>query len=567
MARRRKLRARALASFSLFLAACTGPAALPPITISEDAAALAALEEETGHAWQLRRHPTLRTPATLDGRTRPLATTPRDADRAARAFLSRHRQLFRMGSPDEELASIGSLTDELGMTHARFRQRIGRLPIWDGDLLVHFDVDGALVRINGRYGPIEPPESLEPRITSDEARVSVALLARQARPLSPASAFSTQPGELVLFPMEEGTNVNAPRPARLAWRVRAEADDVERPLRLEALLDAHDGRLLAAFDRVDSLDGSGLGVFGDRKPLVVEQKKTAYWLEDRGRGSETPTRTFSAGGKARLPGSQLRSSDPERWDTMPVDGVAGAAVDAHAHVAVAWDYFEREHGRLGFADNDRGVRSTVHYGHRVSGAFFDGEQLIFGDGDAGMSPSAASLDVVGHEFTHGVIAASAGLLPFGEPGAIAEGMADLFGCLIAWTSGQGGRWQIAETIFHPKGRNRALRDLADPHATSQPDQLSEIDPASLLGFDQTAMHDNAAIVGRLGYLLVEGDGAAVTSLGPTTTGRIFYRALTSYLYPRAGFADLGDALRFAARDLGTELEPAVEAALVVLGLR
>ena len=74
-------------------------------------------------------------------------------------------------------------------------------------------------------------------------------------------------------------------------------------------------------------------------------------------------------------------------------------------------------------------------------------------------------------------------------------------------------------------------------------------------------------VGRRVGELVEGDGAGVPALGPAVVGRLFYRALAVYLFPRAGFAELADALVAAARDLGGELEPGVVAALVVVGLR
>ena len=132
MDRRIKRAPRALAFFSLLVSACEGPATFPPVAVSGDDAALIALETETGHTWTMRRHPLLHTPAFLEGRTRPLASTPRDAERVARDFLDRHRALFQMSSPDAELATVSSETDELGTTHTRFVQRVSRVPVVGG---------------------------------------------------------------------------------------------------------------------------------------------------------------------------------------------------------------------------------------------------------------------------------------------------------------------------------------------------------------------------------------------------------------------------------------------------
>ncbi len=547
--------------FSLLLAACEGPAASPLVTSAADDEALAALEAETGRPWELRRDPVLGTPAFLEGRTRPVAATPRDAERAAIDFLSRHRALFHMRDPSAELASTSSEGDELGCMHARFVQRVGRVPVYGAYVAVHFDPDGTLVRVNGRYVPIVAPE-LEPRVTAAEARVGAAALARGQRVTAAPNDFTTRETELVLYPTDDG-EPGAPQPARLAWHTVVDVASAD-PLQLDAIIDATDGTLLASYDRLLRMVGSGVGYFGDRKPLMIEQKKTAYWLEDRTRGT-TPTRTFSARNRAKLPGSQLQSRDPQRWDAV-ADAAPGAAVDAHAHVATTWDYFEREHGRIGWTADGEGIRTSVHFGERYGGAFFDGAQLVFGDGDERMDSPSAALDLVAHEYTHGLIAATAGLYPYGASGAIGEGLADVFACLVAGPSGQGARWQIGEAVYHADtGRNRPLRDLARPQLTSQPEALSEIVATR---DDAGGIHVNASIVGHLGYLLVEGDRPrGLRSLGAPVVGRLLYRALVTYLFPRAGYAELADALVAAARDLGGAIEPDVLAALVAVGLR
>src|SRR5262249_42936677 len=148
---------------------------------------------------------------------------------------------------------------------------------------------------------------------------------------------------------------------------------------------------------------------------------------------------------------------------------AGAAVDAHAFVAATHDYFARVHGRMGWDGRGRGVRSTVHFGHRYPAAFFNRKQLVFGDGDGGdVGPIAGALDIVAHEYTHGLIYHTAKLIMEGQPGALNEAIADIFGCLVEQSVQGRLDWQVGETVYHPGGRIQPIRDLAAPHRTMNP---------------------------------------------------------------------------------------------------
>ncbi len=371
-------RPQVLAFLALILVACERPS-LGPSTNNP----LSELEAETGHAWTMRLQPIFGTPAFLEGATEPLAVTPSDAERAAREFFTDHLALFSMRSAEDELTAAGGNTDELGYTHTRFTQRWGGVPVWGGMLIAHFDPQGALIRVNGRYAPIDASVSTTPVVTEDEARITAAALARQLRPAAAADATTTRAGSLVLVPSDAaGLSPGAPRPGMLAWHIIADVSDIDAPLSLETLIDADSGEAISAFDDVAALTGSGIGVFGDRKPLQIAQKTTAYWLEDASRGT---SRTFSAHAKPSLPGSELRSPDPQTWDAGPGLISPGAAVDAHAHVALAWDYFLYAHGRNGWDGAGTGVRAVVHFGDQVAGTYFDGVQLYFGDGDASMT--------------------------------------------------------------------------------------------------------------------------------------------------------------------------------------
>jgi bacillolysin len=500
------------------------------------------LEAETGHSWSVRWHEDVHTPAFLEGRTAPMAVTADDAARTGRDFLLRHATLFSIG-PSDDVDTQESATDELGMTHARFVQKVDGHPVWGGELLVHFDGDGALVRVNGRYVPIGAP--LPPAVkTEDEARVLAVAEARRLVPSFDPDAYSTYAPKLYVYPVEATD-------AKLAWRVEVTVADATVATGIEVFVDAVDGTVVASADLTQTLDGSGIGVFGDEQALTIAPNGASFILEDATRG-EPPTRTYTAGGTTRLPGTAVRSADPNEWDA---DGVAaGAAVDAHAYVAAVWDYFLRTHRRAGWDGNGKGVHTTVHYGQRYANAFFNGRQLVFGDGDGTLlSPLAGALDVVAHEFTHGVTAHSARLVYQGQSGALNEAISDIFGCFVE------GNWQIGEAVYHPGGRARPMRDVAHPHETDNPQTMEEyvVGPD-----DHGGVHVNSTIASHAAYLMTQGPNR----LPVATVEKIWYRALVRYLHARAKFRDAADATLAAARDLGSNAEETVRDAWRAVGV-
>src|SRR5690606_1625426 len=99
-------------------------------------------------------------------------------------------------------------------------------------------------------------------------------------------------------------------------------------------------------------------------------------------------------------GNPVTSNNPNSWDT-DVPG-AGAAVDAHFNAAVVLRYYRETHARNSIDGNGGALISTVHFGTNFENAAWDGVGMIYGDGGQTFRALSVSLDVVGHEFTHGV---------------------------------------------------------------------------------------------------------------------------------------------------------------------
>ncbi len=308
-------------------------------------------------------------------------------------------------------------------------------------------------------------------------------------------------------------------------------------------------------------------MFGETLALTVAERRGRYYLEDDQAGAP-PQKVFGAEGSERLPGHELSSDSPDRWDEA--GPAAGAAVDAAGYLAATYDYFARIHGRAGALGGGAGVRATVHFGHRWNNAFWNGRQLAFGDGDGlQLAPLAGALDVVAHEYTHAVTQAAARLGHSDESGAVNEAISDLFACFVEHeVRGPTANWTVGEEVDLVGGRG--LRDLGDPHRSGGP---AHVDEETDTADDRGGIHFNSLIVSHAGYLMTAGGTNAVSKLsvdgiGLQAASAVWYRALTRYLQPDADLRDAADATVAAAGDLfgeGTKKE-AVTAAWRAVGV-
>jgi hypothetical protein len=264
-----------------------------------------------------------------------------------------------------------------------------------------------------------------------------------------------------------------------------------------------------------------------------------------------------------LPGKPARTAgEPETGDPA----VDEAARGVEGSLAL----FAEIYGRGSFDGAGAPVIATVHYGRDYVNAFWDGTQLVFGDGDGKVFDRFTKpVDVLGHEFTHAVVQHTAGLVYEGQSGALNESVSDVFAAclkqrLLAQTPAQAD-WLIGEGLFLPGVEARALRDMAAP-GTAYDDpvlgrdpQVGHMDDYVETEDDNGGVHLNSGIPNRAFQL-------AATSIGGNTwagAGAIWYAALTGgAVGPDADFATFADATVAAA---GTHAE-AVSAAWEAVGV-
>ena len=257
----------------------------------------------------------------------------------------------------------------------------------------------------------------------------------------------------------------------------------------------------------------------------------------------------SAGGTTALPGTPVRAKgDPASGD-LAVDEAADGTDAALRLFAEVFD-------RSSYDGAGAAVSVTVHYGRDYDNAFWNGVQLVFGDGDGEIfGRFTRPVDVLGHELTHAVTEHSAGLRYSGQSGALNESVSDVFGsCLKQWLLGETvdqADWLVGEGLFVAGVRARGLRDMANP-GTAYDDPRLGRDPqgASMADYIETTddnggVHLNSGIPNRAFHL-------AATAIGGRSwegAGRIWYSALTNGLVgPDTDFAGFAAATVEAAAE-------------------
>ncbi|GAA5108258.1 hypothetical protein GCM10023339_07090 [Alloalcanivorax gelatiniphagus] len=249
-----------------------------------------------------------------------------------------------------------------------------------------------------------------------------------------------------------------------------------------------------------------------------------------------------AASSTALPGSPARSAGEPATGDVAVD-------EAAAGIEATLLMFAEDLGRDSHDDAGAPVSLTVHYGSSYNNAFWDGTQLVFGDGDGRVFERFTKpVDVLAHEFSHAVIEHTADLTYRGQSGALNESVADVFAlCLKQRLLGQqatDGDWLIGEGIFAPGVRARALRDMAapgtaydDPEVGADP-QVGHMDDYIETTDDNGGVHLNSGIPNKAFQLAAVAVGG--TAIGGA--GRIWYAALVGGDVPaEADFATFAAA--------------------------
>ncbi|CAP42821.1 M4 family metallopeptidase [Bordetella petrii] len=254
-----------------------------------------------------------------------------------------------------------------------------------------------------------------------------------------------------------------------------------------------------------------------------------------------------------LPGLLVRAEGQPPSGDPAVD-------EAYEHLGATYDMFWQVYRRHSIDNAGLPLVGTVHYGEDYDNAFWNGAQMVFGDGDGEVfNRFTVAVDIVGHELSHGVIDHEAGLRYQGQSGALNESLSDVFGSLVkqhrAGQTADQADWLIGAGLFTSAVNARALRSMAQPgSAYDDPALGKDPQPAHMQDYvdttdDNGGVHINSGIPNRAFYL-------AATALGGPAwqrAGRVWYDALRDKrLGAQADFASFATlTLEAASADAAT----------------
>ena len=307
--------------------------------------------------------------------------------------------------------------------------------------------------------------------------------------------------------------------------------------------------------RIAELQESGFSRAPDAARRALVELPPVHQARAQARQSPVPQR-----GTALVPALRREISDARHRERLPgvLIRAEGGAPAADATVNEAYDglgatyaLFRDSYGRSGVDGAGGLLAATVHYGRDYDNAFWNGEQMVFGDGDGEIFERfTKSLTVIGHELAHGVVQYTTGFTYRGQAGALNESVADVFGVLVEQKllhqRAPKASWLVGAGLFTDQVSGSALRSLKAPGTAYDDDVLGrDPQPATMAGYVETAadnggVHINSGIPNHAFYLTA----ATLGNFAWKRAGQIWYDTLAEQGLP----ADCTFA-RFAAGTL------------------
>ncbi|WP_443070602.1 M4 family metallopeptidase [Streptomyces sp. SLBN-115] len=452
----------------------------------------------------------------------------RDAD-AGKAATAKELGL----GAKEALVVRDVVKDADGTLHTRYERTYGGLPVLGGDLVVETAKSGATEGVTKATRTAIKVASLSPAVSAAKAQKQALSLAEAAG----AEQADTDRAPRKVIWAANGTPV-------LAYEtVVGGLQEDGTPNELHVITDATTGAKLYEYQGIET--GTGNTMYSGQVTLGTTQSGSTYNLTDGARGGH---KTYNLNRGTSGTGTLFSGSD-DVWGTGAASNLETAGADAHYGAALTWDYYKNVHGRSGIKGDGVGAYSRVHYGNAYVNAFWSDSCfcMTYGDGSGNTHP-LTSIDVAGHEMTHGVTSNTAGLNYSGESGGLNEATSDIFGTSVefyAQNASDVGDYLIGEEIdINGDGSPLRYMDKPSKDGASKDSWYS--------GIGSVDVHYSSGPANHFFYLLSEGsgtktingvtynsataDGLPVTGIGRDKAEKIWFRALTTKFTTTTNYA-------------------------------
>jgi len=481
-------------------------------------------------------------------------------------------------------------TDKFGMTHEKYQQTWHGIKVAFHEYIVHKNKANRIVTINGYYGKIPENISLTPAISLDKAlsiytqthrKEKIALKKlKKEKQIEEYRRQGTDEYEIVFVKGYEDQWC-------LAYKVNIVPDNImESKI---SYLSCETGEVV--FTQPTVFYSNAIGTADTRyngtKTIVTDSYNGSFRLRENSRnGSGTAIHTMNFLGNTVGDSTHTVSAistaidftdNDNIWTAAEFDNINydNAALDAHWGMEMTYDYFRAVHDRYSYDNNNATITTYVHvkkYDWLSSiipwdGSAWDTDVNAIFCGDSNFGHPFVSLDILAHEFGHGVCMSTANLLYQQESGALNEGLSDIWGaCVENWATTDKQTWILGEDLDDPSHR----RSMSNPKDYGQPDTYhgdywyganwcNRPDEYN----DYCGVHTNSGVLNYWFYLLSmggsgtndNGDDYYVDAIGIQNAAQIVYYVECNDLTPLSDYEDMRLATIDAANSIFGELTP------------
>jgi Zn-dependent metalloprotease len=443
---------------------------------------------------------------------------------------------------------IGIENDKQGMIHYRCQQKIQGTPLHNGIFILHTK-NNIIKSINGNIfsnysivnnQSLQESAALNQALQYVDAEIYKWQLPEEEKLIkyikdNPSATYYPK-GELILIPSTQKETEFI-----LCWEFNIYA---HKPMsRQRIFVNAENGEIQNTINCIHDADvpGTANTAYNSSQSITADSYGGSYRLRESGRGLGIETYDMNEG--TSYPSAVDFTDADNNWNNYNAQ-LDQYATDAHFATESTYDYYYTIHGRNSIDNSGFKLISYIHYDVQYVNAFWNGDWMTYGDGNSTYSP-LTTVDICGHEITHGLTSKTCDLDYQNESGAINEGFSDIFGTMVEFFAvPSSANWLIGEDI------GVAFRSLADPNAYNLPDTyLGNYWAATSTTPNNTndygGVHTNCGVLMYWFYLVSEGgsgtndngDSYSITGIGKTKAADIAFRLQTIYLTNSSDYSD------------------------------
>lgn len=457
------------------------------------------------------------------------------------------KEVLNPSSPTS-FAPLKQEQDPLGFTHQKMQQYFNDVKVEFATVTLS-SKNGTVQTLNSAYYPIEEDFNTAASISSSQAlnsaiaHVGASKYMWQNTSEAALADYQKPIGELVIFPAMK----NISETTRLAYKFDIYAT---APLyRADVYIDAKTGQFIMENKKIHhaNVPATGTSLYNGTVSFTADNASGPYRLRQTADGGGI--QTFDLNNSTNYGSAVDVTSASTNFTSNPT------GVQAHFGAERTYKYFSQKHSRNSYNNAGAIIKSYVSYSTNYVNAFWDGSRMTYGDGDGTNYGPLVSLDICGHEITHGVTEYSANLVYSYQSGALNESFSDIFGESIEYFASGSNDWLMGDDIG-AGGSGGALRSMSNPNAFGDPDTYLGTNWYTGSG-DSGGVHINSGVQNFWFYVLSvgktgtndKGDSYTVTGIGMDKAAAIAYRNLTVYLNTNSQYSDARNGAIQAAKDL------------------